>query len=391
MSSEAPQSGSAASSPTSRVGPESASDPITLMAMWGMMKDFDPSHERAFEGPEKRLEIIMRETEATHQDGLRALDDAVWEGVVGSLHAQIVSRIRNDIIQSYVLTESSLFVMRNRIILITCGTTTLLNSVPLILEAISAVRGELEWASFMHKNYSFPWEQRGPHLSMAEEYKTLKQHFPKGQPFIFGPVDSDHYFFYCYDDVVRPCAENDTQMSMTMYGLDKEVTSCFFSEEFHSTGDETATVRAKSHLDRIVTPDWQIHDLQFAPCGYSVNAIRDYEYQTMHITPEDHCSFASYETNSKMENLEDRMKVVLGVFRPQRFTIVVILDPQSAVAEAFRVGRPIGVEPESLQGYTLINRTTNEFAPGYVAMKLNYVIWDDPLAKDEAAAPLAAN
>eukprot|EP00331_Platyophrya_macrostoma_P016033 CAMPEP_0176466314 /NCGR_PEP_ID=MMETSP0127-20121128/37822_1 /TAXON_ID=938130 /ORGANISM="Platyophrya macrostoma, Strain WH" /LENGTH=370 /DNA_ID=CAMNT_0017859465 /DNA_START=32 /DNA_END=1145 /DNA_ORIENTATION=+ len=333
---------------------ESASDPITLMAMWGMMKDFDPSHDRAFEGPEKRLEIIMRETSSTHEDGLRALDDSVWENVVGSLHAQIVSRIRNDIIQSYVLTESSLFVMRNRIILITCGTTTLLNSVPLILDAISSVRGELEWASFMHKNYSFPWEQRGPHLSMAEEYKALKQHFPKGRPFIFGPVDSDHYFFYCYDDVVRPCV-----------------------------------VRAKSHLDQIVTDDWNIHDLQFAPCGYSINAIRDYEYQTMHITPEDHCSFASYETNSKMENLSDRMRVVLGVFRPQRFTIIVILDPQSAVGKAFQEARPIGVEPDSLPEYTLINRTTNEFGPGYVAVKLNYVKWDDPLAKGEEtpAAP----
>lgn len=377
------------SSPTSRVGAESASDPITLMAMWGMMKDFDPSHDRAFEGPEKRLEIIMRETPATHEDGLRALDDSVWEGVVSSLHAQIVSRIRNDLIQSYVLTESSLFVMRNRILLITCGTTTLLNSVPLIMEAISSVRGELEWASFMHKNYSFPWEQRGPHLSMAEEYKALKQYFPKGRPFIFGPVDSDHYFFYCYDDVVRPCAEDDTQMSMTMYGLAKEVTECFFSEEFHSTGPETAVVRSNSGLDRIVTNDWNIHDLQFAPCGYSINAIRDYEYQTMHITPEDHCSFASYETNSKMENLSERMKVVLGVFRPQRFTIIVILDPQSAVGKAFQEARPIGVEPEGLPEYTLINRTTNEFGPGYIAMKLNYVKWDDPLAKVEGESATA--
>ncbi|CUG91117.1 S-adenosylmethionine decarboxylase, putative [Bodo saltans] len=365
--------------------PESSSDPISLMAMWGSMKEnFDPvSRERfSFEGPEKRLEIIMRETDMTHPDALRSLDDSVWEAVVGSLNAQIVSRIRNEHIQSYVLTESSLFVMRNRIILITCGTTTLLNSVPLILQAISDVRGECEWASFMHKNYSFPWEQKGPHLSMAEEYKTLKLHFPKGKPFIFGPVDSDHYFFYCYDDVVRPCPEKDNQMSLTMYGLDKTFTSNFFSEEFVSCGPETAKIREASHLNEIVTDAWEMHDLQFAPCGYSVNAIQGEEYSTMHITPEDHCSFASYETNSKMANLSVRMRTVLSVFKPQRFTVIVILDPQSEVARAYQDSEKIGVEPEYHPDYSLVNRTTNEFAPGYISMKLNYVLWSDPLAAE---------
>jgi S-adenosylmethionine decarboxylase len=367
--------------------PESASDPITLMATWGSMTDFDPvSRERfSFEGPEKRLEIIMRVTDnVTHPNGLCSLDDSVWEAVVGSLHAQIVSRIRNEHIQSYVLTESSLFVMRNRIILITCGTTTLLNSVPLIIQAISDVRGECEWASFMHKNYSFPWEQKGPHLSMADEYKTLKKHFPKGKPFIFGPVDSDHYFFYCYDDVVRPCPEQDTQMSMTMYGLDKDFTANFFSEEFVSTGAETCKIRAASRLSEIVTDSWELHDLQFAPCGYSVNAIQGDEYQTMHITPEDHCSFASYETNSKMVNLSQRMRTVLSVFKPQRFTVIVILDPQSEVARAYEASEQIGVEQQFHTDYSLVNRTMNEFAPGYIAMKLNYVLWSDPLAQQAA-------
>lgn len=365
---------------------EAAQDPITLMAMWGMMKDFDPSHERAFEGPEKRLEVIMRETESTHVDGLRALDDRVWEAVVASLHAQIVSRVRNDWVQSYVLTESSLFVMRDRIILITCGTTTLLNSVPLVLEAISSVRGELEWASFMHKNYSFPWEQRGPHLSMADEYKTLKAYFPRGRPYVFGPVDSDHYFFFCYDDIRRPCHEADCQMSLTMYGLDKELTSNFFASEFSCTNEVTQAIRAKSKLDAIVTGDWIIHDLQFEPCGYSVNAIRDYEYQTMHITPEEHCSFASYETNSKLPDLSERMSTVLSVFKPQRFTVIAILDPHSPIGERFREGKPIGVENEFHPDYHLVNRTTNEFAPGYAAIKLNYVRWGDELCSPQQSS-----
>jgi S-adenosylmethionine decarboxylase len=370
--------------------PTERKDPMTLMTMWGRISDFDPGAGRGFEGPEKRLEIIMRCTSFTDPQGLRSLSEDVWRTVVGSLNAQIVSSIRNETIQSYVLTESSLFVTATKIILITCGTTTLLNAIPHILQAISAVRGEPEWASFMHKNYSYPWEQKGPHTSMAEECKVLKQHFPKGKPFIFGPVDSDHYFFFCFDDVIRPgAAEDDTQMSLTMYGLDKAFTAHFFSENFIPTSAATAAIRSASNLQLLVPDEsttpageqpWQLHDLQFAPCGYSINAIRGDEYQTMHITPEDHCSFASYETNAKTTDLSGRMRSVLSVFKPQRFTIVVVLDPQSAVGMAHQNNQPIGVEQEFHKAdYCLLNRTVNEFEPGYVAMKLNFARWGDPL------------
>ncbi|CCW61539.1 unnamed protein product [Phytomonas sp. EM1] len=352
----------------------SSKDPVTLMAMWGSMKDYNPDQGFSFEGPEKRLEVIIRFLPETHPDGLYSLEDDVWARVVGTLNAQIVSKENNAHIKSYVLTESSLFVMRNRIILITCGTTTLLNSIPEILKAISAVRAELEWASFMHKNYSFPWEQRGPHTSLSGEIATLKSHFPTGKTYILGPVDSDHYFFFCYDDVIRPYSnEDDTQLNMTMYGLDKEQTKYWFSDRFISTSAETAAIRAATHLDRLVDETWTFHDLQFEPCGYSVNALREGEYQTIHITPEHHCSFASYETNCHDSNYADRIKNVLSVFRPQRFTVLVFLDPESAVGKAYHDTHSIGVEPEYFTEYEVFNRTVNEFTPGYVAMKINYV------------------
>lgn len=352
-------------------------DPLTLMAMWGSMQGYNPEQGFSFEGPEKRLEIISRFLPETHQDGLHSLPDEVWENVVGSLNAQIVSKEKNTYIKSYVLTESSLFVMKNRILLITCGTTTLLNSVPHILNAISAVRAELEWMSFMHKNYSFPWEQKGPHTSLADEHATLKKYFPTGRPYVFGPVDGDHYFFFCYDDIIRPCSsEDDTQLSMTMYGLDKEQTKHWYCDQFLSSCPETAEIRRQTGLDRLFDKDdrnWTLHDLQFEPCGYSINAISGPVYQTIHITPEDHCSFASYETNSREENYCVRIHNVLRVFRPQRFTIIVFIDPESPVGKAYHTGNPIGVEPESFMDYEVAHRVVNEFNPGYVAMKLNYI------------------
>lgn len=353
-----------------------AKDPLTLMAMWGSMQGYRPEQGFSFEGPEKRLEVIARLLPESHKDGLHSLSDDVWTAVVGSLNAQIVSKEQNEYIKSYVLTESSLFVMKNRILLITCGTTTLLNSLPHILDAISAVRAEPEWVSFMHKNYSFPWEQKGPHTSLSEEHATLKQYFPTGTPYIFGPVDGDHYFLFCYDDIVRPCnSEDDTQLSMTMYGLDKNRTKHWFHDEFVSTGPKTAEIRRLTGLDRVADQEegWILHDLQFEPCGYSINALRGPEYQTIHITPEDHCSFASYETNSRAAHYKDRIDKVLNVFHPQRFTIIVFIDPDSPVGRAYHGGETIGVEPDCFPEYQVSHRVVNEFSPGYVAMKINYI------------------
>lgn len=357
-----------------------AKDPLTLMAMWGSMKSYNPDQGFSFEGPEKRLEVIIRMLPETHAAGLHSLDDDVWADVVGSVNAKIMSKESNEFIKSYVLTESSLFVMHNRIILITCGTTTLLNSIPKILDLISAVRAELEWVSFMHKNYSFPWEQKGPHTSLADEYATLKKYFPTGKPYIFGPVDSDHYFLFCYDDIIRPCnTDDDTQLSMTMFGLDEGQTEHWFSDHSSSNNAETAAIRAATHLDRVVDASWTLHDLQFDPCGYSINALRGDEYQTIHITPESHCSFASYETNSRNPNYAERINNVLSVFRPQRFTVIIFLDPESAAGRLYSDGKGIGVEPSYFPTYNVVHRTVNEFAPGYVAMKINYILKGIPV------------
>ncbi|ORC90747.1 S-adenosylmethionine decarboxylase (ADOMETDC) [Trypanosoma theileri] len=349
-------------------------DPLSLMAMWGSVEGHNPQQGFSFEGPEKRLEVIMRFQENTHVDGLLAHEDGVWADAVGALNAQIVSKERNEYIRSYVLTESSLFVMKDRIILITCGTTTLLKSVPHILNAVSAVHGELEWASFMHKNYSFPWEQKGPHASMADEFKELKSYFPSGRPFVLGPVDGDHYFLFLHDDIIRPSVtEKRTQLSMTMYGLDREQTKNWFSDRFLFTGPETAAVRRETKLDQVMDSSWLLHDLLFEPCGYSINAIRGEEYQTIHITPEDHCSFASYETNSSAANYSERMQSVLQVFRPLRFTVIVFLSSESEIGKAYHAEHKIGVEPEFFQEYELQHRSLLEFSQGQTSLKLNYV------------------
>lgn len=355
-----------------------ATDPMSFMALVGSAS---MAKAKGFEGPEKRLEVIVR-GKGLSAGGLRQAPQSTWEDVISILKAQIVSKVSNEHLDAYVLTESSLFVYPHKIILITCGTTILLSALPAVLDVIARYSLEVEWASFMRKNFSFPSEQIGTHATMNAEYTMMKSHFPRGRPFILGPIDSDHYYTYVYDDIHRPCVEADTQISMTMYDMKPEVAKHFYSDKFLS-GEDTAPIRKATQLDTLVD-GWIVQDLQFEPCGYSVNAIRDGAYQTMHITPEDHCSFASYETNMSTDDVVAQLVKVLAVFGPQRFTAVVLADPQCPLGEKLAKGEPLGLS--DVPGYVASNETENEFAPGYTLIKVNYVKAGTTTAGADAAA-----
>jgi S-adenosylmethionine decarboxylase len=57
---------------------------------------------------------------------------------------------------AYVLSESSLFVWPFKMMLKTCGTTTLLRCLPRLLKYTALLGLELEWVGYSRKNYSFP-------------------------------------------------------------------------------------------------------------------------------------------------------------------------------------------------------------------------------------------
>ena len=60
-----------------------------------------------------------------------------------------------------------------------------------------------------------------------------------------------------------------------------------------------------------------------------MNAILYDSYTTIHVTPETHCSYASFETNISYGSYQSVISNVLDVFRPKRFVLTMFADENS--------------------------------------------------------------
>ena len=64
-----------------------------------------------------------------------------------------------------------------------------------------------------------------------------------------------------------------------------------------------------------ILPGFQVDEYVFAPTGYSLNALRDQHYYTVHVTTERPGSYVSFETNC-LDDAEHTVACVLEIFRP---------------------------------------------------------------------------
>ncbi|KAJ1535366.1 AMP deaminase, partial [Cladochytrium tenue] len=84
-----------------------------------------------------------------------------------------------------------------------------------------------------------------------------------------------------------------------------------------------------------IYPSSVVDDFVFNPCGYSLNGLMGRHYYTIHVTPEDVCSYASFETSIPVKTLLHRerrsdvdhetvcdvVQKVVDCFRPGRFSV----------------------------------------------------------------------
>lgn len=96
-----------------------------------------------FEGTEKLLELWFTKanSKCTIKNDLRNIPREELEKMLDLVNCKILSTTQTRDLDSYVLSESSLFVAKHRVILKTCGTTRLLNALPKIIELATIYAG----------------------------------------------------------------------------------------------------------------------------------------------------------------------------------------------------------------------------------------------------------
>ncbi|URE24045.1 S-adenosylmethionine decarboxylase proenzyme [Musa troglodytarum] len=286
-----------------------------------------------FEGFEKRLEITFSEAPIfvdAHGWGLRALSRAQIDSILDLARCTIVSHLSNNNFDSYVLSESSLFVYPCKIILKTCGTTKLLLSIPRILELAAELSLSVCSVKYSRGTFIFPGAQPSPHRSFSDEVAVLNRFFGSldsgGDAYVIGDSASADRKWHIYYATSKPELAMVT-LEMCMTKLNTERASIFFKNSVEGHGCPAKAMTKLSGISNIV-PEMEICDFAFEPCGYSMNGVHGPSLSTVHVTPEAGFSYASYEAMG-FDPLtlvrQDLIERVLGCFDPSEFSLAVTI------------------------------------------------------------------
>lgn len=258
--------------------------------------DLDSSN--AFEGPEKLLEVWFAPSPTAlppgaQPDGLKGVSSEDWVGMLDMVNCKILSVLKSDAVDAYLLSESSMFVFPHKLILKTCGTTTLLLGLQRMLHIAALHAGfpfhnadkadEVRAAAtpyrvfYSRKNFLFPDKQRGPHRSWKQEVKYLDDMFEGGSAYMVGKMNGDHWYLYItspnqaltpprtpeaganghqpkipagINSTGAPSESSDETLEILMTDLDPENAKQFYLAEASSIASSKLAAEAKDARDK---------------------------------------------------------------------------------------------------------------------------------------------
>ncbi|KAF9502033.1 S-adenosylmethionine decarboxylase [Pleurotus eryngii] len=372
-----------------------------------------------FEGPEKLLEIWFAPSASDVPDasdptedgrtGLRKVKREIWEEMLDIVRCKILSIIDGSEVDAYLLSESSFFVSPHRLILKTCGTTLNLLGLPRILNIASSQcsMSTVFRVFYSRKSFMFPERQQGPHRDWKQEVEFLDGIFQNGAAYTVGKVNGDHWLLYMTipDTATIPASPSpplarhvqDSTIEILMSDLASPACQPFHYDQSLSTSDPSPSSHAQqisAHLgiSDIFPPHLTVLDgYSFSPCGYSCNALIKWArpkpsnspvltsqaqegegYYTIHVTPEEGWSYASFECNIPLSHLSPSdptptsaetmpdlvalVQRVVRIFQPGRLSLTLFISSQdnenedgsSAVEEAQRAFKAALTFPPSL-------------------------------------------
>lgn len=278
-----------------------------------------------FEGPEKKATILVD----THLD-LRALPATLWHHLVALSNATILSTVATDACDAYLLSESALFVWSDRLILITCGQTRLIDAALAFVQEY----GPQVRALFYQRKH-----ERYPHLQPTRFVEDVA----RLQPIVPGQVITTTVgtkrFFY---ERTPLDVFDATTVELSMTGLQPAAMAWF------GRGPSPQARQAVLQMfDQMgVCDGFVVDDHFFSPRGYSANGVRGDRYWTLHVTPEVEGSYASFETN--LPPAEELLAPLLSAFSPAAHEVT-LFSPVASWGAQWSV-QQLGVSGETRSG-----------------------------------------
>ncbi|OIW13963.1 hypothetical protein TanjilG_09314 [Lupinus angustifolius] len=325
-----------------------------------------------FEGFEKRLELhFFGDDPSILKLGLRKLDFDFIQQTLEAVQCTVVSAVGNSYFDAYVLSESSLFVYPTKIIIKTCGTTQLLKSIsPLTYFANQQLGLTLFSCRYTRGSFIFPNSQPFPHTSFNDEVTILEQTIPSNLSYrksSIMPSKSSSHAWHVFTAVTNvnhrmnefrskwktsdssdhshpnissntpnacnPYPTNKNKSSSSSYtieicmtDLDPSLARNFFRQPYDGkTGDSAGKKMTELTGINEIKKEALICDFAFDPCGYSMNSMHGEWYSTIHVTPEDGFSYASFECIGSMDddnvNIVHVLRKVVQIFRPGTMSV----------------------------------------------------------------------
>jgi S-adenosylmethionine decarboxylase len=221
----------------------------------------------------------------------------------------------------------------------------------------------------------FPERQLGPHREWSQEVQFLDNIFPNGAAYNVGKVNGDHWLLYltnptsAFDSLIEQPTMKDPYPDYTIEILMSELSPAA-CQPFSCSPQDDSSCSASSHAQALsdslgITDIFPSHlttldAYSFTPCGYSSNALIKWGddpaylpslntngtssaregYYTIHVTPEEECSYASFECNiplpvvrpasasTSVPDLKTLLQRVVSIFQPGRISLTLFISSE---------------------------------------------------------------
>jgi S-adenosylmethionine decarboxylase len=256
-----------------------------------------------FEGSEKKIELRVK----CGVRSLRSYERAFWDRGLTLAGADILSVMSNDDCDAYILSESSLFVWDNKLLLITCGNTNLVKAGIFLIDEIGA-----------DNISSFNYQRKSEFLShlqsthFEEDAKQLQSRL-SGTAYRVGHLDGHHHYLFCSEMTEKLSSST----SLLMYHIKGEV-----ADYLRQPNQIKPMILSLLNLHALL-PDFIFDDHLFDPCGYSVNGLNGEQFLTVHITPQAQSAYVSIETNLNFELYAFNIfTAMLNILHPRSWDVI---------------------------------------------------------------------